>query len=102
MPQGQMHPGRQMPPDLEAPQDRTTTPEAQMSAADSTQVQQQIEQGLQSQTDLSSSKIAVKADDTSVTLTGSVANDMQHQKVLSIASAHSAGRKIVDNLKIQQ
>jgi osmotically-inducible protein OsmY len=102
MPSGQMHPGQQMPPDLEAPQDRTMTPESQMSAADSNQVQQQIEHGLQSQPDLSNTKIDVKADDTTVTLTGTVANENQHQKVLSVASAHAAGRSIVDNIKFQQ
>lgn len=102
MPQGQMQPSQQMPPDQEAPQDRTLTPESQMSAADSTQVQQKIEQGLQSQPDLSSSKVDVKADDTSVVLTGAVADENQHQKVLAIASAYVAGRSIVDHIKIQQ
>jgi osmotically-inducible protein OsmY len=102
MPQGQVQPGQRMPPDLEAPQDRAMRPESQMNAADSTKVQQQIEQGLQSQTDLSNSKIDVKADDTSVTLTGTVANENQHQKVVAIASAHAAGRSIVDHIKIQQ
>jgi osmotically-inducible protein OsmY len=102
MPQGQMHSGQQMPPDQKAPQDRTMTPESQMSAADSTQVQQKIEQELQSQPDLSNTKVSVKADDTSVTLTGTVANEAQHQKALSVAAAHAAGRSIVDNIKIQQ
>jgi len=78
------------------------TPESQMNAADSTQVQQQIEQGLQSQTDLSSFRIDVKVDDASVTLTGTVSNGIQHQKVLAIASAHAVGRSIVDHIKIQQ
>ena len=99
MPQGQMHPDQRVPPDLEAPQDRTMTPESQMNAADSTQVQQQIEQGLQSQTDLSSFRIDVKVDDASVTLTGTVSNGNQHQKVLAIASAHAVGRSIVDHIR---
>ncbi|HYV74093.1 MAG TPA: BON domain-containing protein [Candidatus Binatia bacterium] len=102
-PQGQMQqPGQQMPPDQMEQQQQTMTPESQMSAADSTQVQQQIEQGLQSQPDLSNSKIDVKADDTSVTLTGTVANETQHQKALNVAAAHAAGRSIVDHVKIQQ
>ena len=100
-PQEQMQqPGQRMPPDQMEQQQ--TTPESQMSAADSTQVQQQIEQGLQSQPDLSNSKIDVKADDTSVTLTGTVANETQHQKALNVAAAHAAGRSIVDHVKIQQ
>jgi osmotically-inducible protein OsmY len=45
--------------------------------------------------------LAVKADDKSVTLTGTVDTQRQHDLALSIAQSHAGDRKVVDQIKIK-
>lgn len=92
-PEGQQAPRQQMPPDQEAP------PPHGLST---TQVVQQIQQGLNSEPALSNTNVGVKADESSVVLTGTVATQEQHDLALRIAQSYAGDRKLVDKIKHRQ
>ena len=83
---------QQMPPDTKAP-----PPSETLSTA---QVQRQI-QKLRAEPALANMNVGVKTTDKSVTLTGSVNTERQHDLALRIAQSYAGDRKIVDKLKIQ-
>ena len=85
-------PRQQMPPDQEAPPQGLSTPE----------VQQQIQQGLNSEPMLRNSNVGVHVDENSVILTGTVASEKQHDLALRIAQSYAGDRKIVDKIKLTQ
>src|SRR5438309_12023038 len=85
-------PRQQMPPDQEAPPQGLSSPE----------VQQQIQQGLNSEPILRNSNVGVHVDENSVILTGTVSTDEQHDLALRIAQSYAGGRKIVDKIKLTQ
>jgi osmotically-inducible protein OsmY len=80
--------------------DQQTGPEAQPSSA--TQVEQEIQQAIQAQPTLSNSKLGVRATNTSVVMSGTVADERQHQMALRVAALHASGLRIVDHIKVQQ
>jgi BON domain-containing protein len=84
---------RQMPPDTKAP------PPSELSTA---QVEQKIQDKLSSEPALSKAKLGVKADQQSVTLTGTVDTDTQHDVALRIARSYAGDRKIVDRIEVRQ
>ena len=86
-------PRQQMPPDTKAP------PPSELSSA---QIQRQIQDKLNSESALSKAKLGVKADDQSVTLTGTVDSDTQHDLALRIARSYAGDRKIVDRIEVRQ
>jgi osmotically-inducible protein OsmY len=81
-----------MPPDTKAPAPRG------LSAAD---VEQQIQQKLNNEPGLANAEIGVKTNAKSVTLTGSVDTERQHDLALRIAQSYAGDRKIVDKIKIR-
>jgi osmotically-inducible protein OsmY len=81
-----------MPPDQEAPPQGLSTPE----------IQQQIQQGLNSEPMLRNSDVGVHVDENSVILTGKVASEQQHDLALRIAQSYAGDRKIVDKIKVTQ
>ena len=83
---------QQMPPDQEAPPQGLSTPE----------VQQQIQQGLNSEPALRNSNVGVHVDENSVILTGTVDSETQHDLALRIAQSYAGDRKIVDKIKLIQ
>jgi hypothetical protein len=83
---------QQMPPDQEAPPQRLSTAE----------VQQQIQQGLNSEPALRNSNVEVNVDENSVILTGTVDSEQQHDLALRIAQSYAGDRKIVDKIKLMQ
>jgi hypothetical protein len=83
---------QQMPPDTKAP------PPQDLSAA---QVEQQILDKLNREPDLANTNMRVKADDQSVTLTGTVETERQHDLALSIAQYYAGDRKVVDKIEIR-
>src|SRR6266576_3981705 len=85
-------PRQQMPPDQEAPPQGMSTPE----------VQQQIQQGLNSEPTLRNSNVGVHVDENSVILTGTVSSEEQHDLALRIAQSYAGDRKIVDKIKLTQ
>lgn len=85
-------PRQQMPPDTKAP------PPQGLPAA---QVEQQIQDKLNSEPALANTTVGVKTDDKSVTLTGRVDTERQHDLALRIAQSYAGDRKIVDKIKIR-
>ncbi|SRR6266496_2138885 len=87
-------PRQQMPPDQEAPPqgEELSTPE----------VQQQIQQGLNSEPGLRNSNVGVHVDENSVVLTGTVDSEQQHDLALRIAESYAGDREIVDKIKTTQ
>ena len=83
---------QQMPPDTKAP------PPQELSAA---QVEQQILDKLNGEPDLANTNMRVKADDRSVTLTGTVNTERQHDLALRIAQSYAGDRKIVDKIEVR-
>jgi hypothetical protein len=83
---------RQMPPDTKAP------PPQGLSAAE---VEQQIQNKLNSEPALENVKVGVKTNAKSVTLTGLVDTERQHDLALRIAESYAGDRKIVDKIKIR-
>ena len=85
-------PRQQMPPDQEAPRQGLSIPE----------VQQPIQQGLNSEPALRNSNVGVHVDENLVILTGTVDSEQQHDLALRIAQSYAGDRKIVDKIKITQ
>jgi len=83
-------PRQQMPPDQEAPPQGLSTPE----------VQQQIQQGFNSEPMLRTSNVGVHVDENSVILTGTVDSEQKHDLALRIAQSYAGDRKIVDKIKV--
>src|SRR5215470_9078298 len=86
-------PRQQMPPDTKAP------PPQNLSTA---QVEQKIQDKLNSEPDLSNATLRAKADQQSVTLTGTVDTDTQHDLAVRIARSYAGDRKIVDRIEVRQ
>ena len=86
-------PRQQMPPDTKAP------PPRELSTA---QVEQQIQEKLNSEPALAKTKLGVKADNQFVTLTGTVESDTQHDLAVRIARSYAGDRKIVDRIEVRQ
>jgi cytoskeletal protein RodZ len=84
---------QEMPPDTKAP-----PPSETLSTA---QVQRQIQEKLSAEPALANMNVGVKTTDKSVTLTGSVDTERQHDLALRIAQSYAGDRKVVDKLKIQ-
>lgn len=89
-PEGQAPP-QQMPPDMKAPPPQTLS---------TTEIQQQIQDKLNSEPALANTHVGVKTDDMSVTLTGTVETEEQHDLALRIAQSYAGDRKIVDKIKL--
>jgi BON domain-containing protein len=83
---------QEMPPDTKAP------PPQPLSTA---QVEQQIQDKLKSEPALANTNVEVKTDDKSVTLTGTVDTDGQHDVALRIAQSYAGDRKIADKIKVR-
>jgi osmotically-inducible protein OsmY len=83
-------PQRQMPPDHEA---------QPLSAA---QVEERIQQDLDSEPALSNTNVSVKTTEDSIVLVGTVETEKQHDLMLRLAQSDAGDRKIVDNIRVQQ
>jgi hypothetical protein len=86
-------PPSQMPPDHKAPPPRSMT---------TNEVEQQIQAHLNSEPALSATRIDVIAEETSVTLSGTVESERQHDLALRIARSYAGERQIVDKITIRQ
>jgi osmotically-inducible protein OsmY len=83
---------REMPPDTKAP-----APQGLSTA----QVEQQIQDKLNREPILANTNVGVKTDDKSVTLTGTVDTDAQHDLALRIAQSYAGDRTIVDKITVR-
>jgi hypothetical protein len=93
LPRSQTPPQR-MPPDTKAP------PPKGLSAGQIEQ--QQIQDKIKSEPALTNTNVGVKANDKSVTLTGTVDSKRQHDLALRIAQSYAGYRRIVDRIKIRR
>lgn len=92
-PEGQQDPRQQMPPDQEAPPPKRSSTK---------EVEQQIQQGLNSEPALSNANVSVKVDESSAVLTGTVNSEEQHDLAVRIAQPYVGDRKIVDKIKVRK
>ena len=98
MPQRQMPPDQRVPPDQTPEGDEPMSPGSQAAAA---QVQE-VQQALAEQPKLANAKIRVSANNSSVVLSGVVANEDQHKTALRVAALHANGLRVADHIKVQQ
>jgi|ERR1035441_5725082 hypothetical protein len=82
----------QMPPDTKAP------PSEQFSAAE---IQDQIQNKLDSEPALTNNDLKATVDDASVALAGTVQNERQHALAIRIAQSYAGERRIIDNIEIE-
>jgi len=85
--------GQKMPPDQKAPPPQVLS---------TTRVEQQIQERFNAEPALANSNVGVKADESSVVLTGTFGSNMQHDLALRIAHSYAGDRKIVDKIKVRQ
>lgn len=86
-------PTRPLPPDEQAPHPQV------LSTAE---VQRQITMHLNSEPALERTNVDAEVTDSSVVLTGNVANENQHDLALRIAQSYAADRQIIDKVKVTQ
>lgn len=92
-PETRQDPERHIPPDLESPPQKKSS---------TLQVERRIQQALNSESALSNTDVGVKADDSSVVLSGTVATEEQHRLAIRVAHSHAGDRKIVDKIKFRE
>ena len=85
-------PPEQSPPDMQAPAQPTLS---------NAEVQHQIDSKIADQPELAASNIKVNVDDHSVSLTGTVDSQEQHDLVLRIAQSYAGDRPIDDKIAIR-
>jgi osmotically-inducible protein OsmY len=83
-------PRQWMPPDTKAP------PPQRLSTA---RVEREIQKRINSNPSMATANVNVRADDSSVVLSGTVDNDRQHDLALLIANSWAGKRKVVDQTK---
>jgi osmotically-inducible protein OsmY len=71
-------------------------------ALSTTEVEQQIQDHFNAEPALANTNVGIKADESSVVLTGTVESDMQHELALRIAQSYAGDRKIVDKIRVRQ
>ena len=106
----QQMPGQGRPPYTTPPTFPENRPQAQpplaeppnQAQATSSDVQDQLHQSLTKDPDFNDAQVQTRVDDHTVTLKGTVQNELQHQKVLQLAQTYAGKRKIVDNLVVKQ
>jgi hypothetical protein len=83
----------QLPPDQKAPPPQ---------ALSTTEVEQQIQEHFNAEPALANTNVGVKADESSVILTGTVDSDLQHDLALRIGQSYAGDRKLVDKIQVRQ
>jgi len=80
------------------PPDEQASPQ-QMSSGE---VEQQIQQHLNSEPTLTGVKLNASATNSKVTLSGTVDNERQHDLAVRIAQSYAGDRQVVDKIKLRQ
>ena len=88
----QSEPNDQMPPDTHAPAHQELS---------TTEVQKQIQNKISDEPGLAGSNVSVNVDDRSVTLTGTVNSEQQHDLALGIARSLAGDRPIDDKIALR-
>jgi len=76
-------------------------PPNQTQAA-SSDVQDLLHQSLTKDPNFKDAQVQTRVDDLTITLKGTVQDELQHQKVLQLAQTYAGQRKIVDNLVVKE
>ncbi len=82
--------GRAMPPDTRA------------KAPSTAEIQQQIQDKMDNEPGLADAALKAKVTNSTVVLTGTVADESQHTAVRRIAESYAGPRKIVDNVRVKE
>ena len=85
----------------QAQQSPTPAPNPQDKAEVNSNIEDNLRSAISSDPILEGANIQASVDDVSVTLTGSVQSEGQHQRALAFASQYAQYRKIVDKLTVQ-
>jgi glucose/arabinose dehydrogenase len=83
----------EMPPDQKAPPPQ---------ALSTSEVEQQIQEHFNAEPALANTNVGVKADESSVILTGTVDSDLQHDLALRIVRSYAGNRKLLDQIQVPQ
>jgi len=83
----------QVPPDQKAPLPQ---------ALSTTEVEQQIQEHFTAEPALANTNVGIKADESSVVLTGTVDSELQHDLALRIVQSYAGNRKLVDQIQVPQ
>lgn len=91
----------QMPPDSKAPAPTPDSKNANTAQMSSPDIQKQLQAAYDQNPVLGSNQLKAVVDDDSVVLSGTVADEKQHQMALQIAQSYAASRKIVDKVVVK-
>lgn len=90
-------------PEQRVPSDQTSQGQEPMETQSSpAQVEQEIQEAFQAQPTLANSHLSATANNSSVVVKGTVADENQHQMALRVAALHANGLRIVDRIQVQQ
>ena len=92
-------PSPRTPPDMPAPREHPDAQTQGMPAGN--EVAQQIQKKIDTEPLLKGSTVKAAVDDGSVTLTGTVDSEQEHDIALRIAKSYAGKRDIVDKIKIR-
>lgn len=77
-------------------------PETQAPATASSDIQDQIRRSISKDPALTDAQVNASVDEQTITLSGTVQDETQHQKVLQLVESHAGQRKIDDKLVVKQ
>ena len=100
-PQSPNGPPQTTPPTFPGNPKEQMPPEQNGRPLSTNEVQHQIKQALASQDELADTHIKVKTSESTVTLSGTVDTEKQHETALRVAQSYAGDRKIVDNIYLQ-
>ncbi len=89
------------PPDANAPPSQPMPPDRNAQPMATEDIRDQIQKKLDTEPDLSGANVKAQVSDTTVTLTGTVADDQQHDLALRIARSFSGDRTIDDKIEVK-
>lgn len=78
-----------------------TTPAPQTDSSANQRIQDSVDDLLNSDLVLNGADVDVTVDDRSITLTGTVENHAQHQRVLELVAQYGRWRNIVDKIQLK-
>ena len=84
------------------PQTQQPPAESQAPAAASSDIQDQIQRSISKDPALTDAQVNASVDEQIITLSGTVQDETQHQKVLQMVQSYAGQRKIDDKLVVKQ
>lgn len=78
-----------------------STPAPQTDSSANRRIEDSVDDLLNSDLVLNGSDVEVAVDDRNITLTGTVENQAQHQRVLELVAQYTRWRKVVDKIQLK-